>query len=83
MTCKRCGSDKVMTHVPLQDGYGDTGALKRPLEVHVHGDPDAWVFKDTVTGNVVANICGACGYTELETTNFRELYKKYRQARRG
>jgi hypothetical protein len=77
----RRGSDKVIPDVPLLDAYGDMGALKKPLGVEVQGKPDAWVFKDTVGGSLVARICGECGFTELHTTNFRTLYEKYQQSR--
>jgi hypothetical protein len=77
----RCGSDKVIPDVHLLDSYGDMGVRKKPLGVEVQGNPAAWVFKDTVGGNLVARVCGECGFTELHTTNFRALYEKYQQSR--
>ena len=76
--CPRCGSDKIIPKVPLADRYGDAGAFSSPANVHVHGDPDAWFFKDTVAGQVTLRVCGGCGYAELNVANHRELYEKYR-----
>jgi hypothetical protein len=81
LTCMRCGSDKVIPDVPLFDTYGDTGFRKNPLGVEVEGRPEAWVFKDSEAGTLVARVCGECGHTELHTTNFKALYEKYRQSR--
>jgi hypothetical protein len=76
-TCPRCGSAKIIPAVPLLDHYGDTGTMSDPAEVQVHAAPQAWVFKDTVTGTLSLRICGECGYAELQVSNFRELYEKY------
>jgi hypothetical protein len=79
-TCLRCGSDQIIPNVPLSDKQGEWGSA--PLEVQVHGNPDAWVFKDTEAGQLVAFICGACGHTELKTQGFVKLYRKYQDSLR-
>jgi predicted nucleic-acid-binding Zn-ribbon protein len=80
MTCKHCGSDKIIPSVPLLDAYGEVGGLTKQQEVRVQGNPGAWVFKETATGNLMANICGACGYTELYATNHQELFDAYQRS---
>jgi hypothetical protein len=80
MTCKHCGSDKIIPGVPLLDSYGRYGQMTKPQEVAVDANPGAWVFKGTATGHVVAKVCGECGYTELYTTNHQELYDAYRRS---
>src|SRR5262245_26518219 len=79
LTCLRCGSDQIIPNVPLVDSWGSTSD---PLGVQVHGNPAAWLFKDTEAGRLVAFICGACGYTELRTEGFQKLYRKYQDALR-
>jgi hypothetical protein len=81
--CTRCGSTKIVPNVPLLDHYGDVGAYSSLAQVEVHGEPSAWIFKDTAAGKVTADICGDCGHVELAVSNFRELYEKYRQAGGG
>jgi hypothetical protein len=66
----------------MLDRYGEAGVRTDPAEVRVHGDPQAWVFKDTATGQVSLRICGACGHAELQVSNFRELYERYEKAGR-
>ena len=80
-TCPRCGSSKIIPKVPLLDHYGRTGTMSDPAEVQVQGAPDAWVFKETVTGEVSFRICGECGHAQLQVSNFAELYEKYQESR--
>ena len=77
-TCKRCGSARVIPEVALTAYSGELAQL--PVRASVSGAPHAWVFKDTVAGEVKAQICGECGYTELHTANHRELYDRYEQS---
>ena len=81
--CLRCGSEKLMHDMPLRDSYGDTGAFTKPAEVHVHGNPAAWIFKETAKGELSLTICGDCGHAELQVDNFRELYKKHRRTQQA
>ena len=80
LECLRCGSQKLMHDMKLPDHYGDTGAFSKPAEVQVHGKPEAWIFKETSSGQISLTICGDCGYAELQVNNFRELYEKYQGA---
>lgn len=78
--CAHCGSEKIIPKVPLLDHYGDTGFRADQAEVRVHGNPQAWLFKDTVAGKLSLRVCGECGHAELRVSNYRELYAKYAQA---
>jgi predicted nucleic-acid-binding Zn-ribbon protein len=82
-TCQRCGSQKVIPSVPLLDHYGRFGTPAMQAEVQVAGSPEAWFFTDATAGKIHARICGECGFTELWTSNFRELYEKYETATKG
>jgi hypothetical protein len=44
--------------------------------VAVYAQPDAWVFKGQVTGDLWACVCGACGFTELYATNLDALVRE-------
>jgi hypothetical protein len=46
----------------------------------VEQNPKALIFKETMSGAVHARVCGDCGYTELHTSNHRELYEAYLRA---
>jgi ribosomal protein S27AE len=77
LQCLRCGSEKMMPNVPLQDHYGDTGTFSHPAQVEVDGNPQAWIFRETTAGTLQLNICGECGYAELQVGNFQELYERF------
>lgn len=79
-TCRQCGSTRVIPKVPLLDHYGDMGGFSKEAQVKVAGAPEAWFFKEEAFGTVYARICGDCGYTELHTSNSRELYEAYQKA---
>ena len=68
-----------MRAVPLPDSHGHGGS--RPAGVKVHGEPHAWVFKDSASGKLTLDICGECGRAELQVSDFRELYQKYQKSK--
>jgi len=76
-TCPRCGSEKIIPGVPLPDHYDQMGQWSNQAEVDVEGAPRAWVFKDSASGQLSLDICGACGHADLRVSNFRDLYEKY------
>lgn len=82
-TCAACGSAQVIPRVPLLDHYGDVGAFSKEATLEVAGSPEAWFFRDKVSGKVYAKVCGDCGHAELFVTNHRELYAKYAQSQGG
>lgn len=70
--CEKCGSDKIIENLPLQDRGQATVAVER--------NPDALLFKDAVYGSVSLRICCACGRAELYVANGKELWEKYTKA---
>lgn len=76
--CPRCGSTKMMIGVTVEDQGQHSGGV---LKVVVCGDPSALFFKDPLSGELRANICGDCGHVELRVRNPVELYERYRKAR--
>ncbi len=81
--CPDCGSERIVPNLPLLDHYGDTGAYNKEATVAIHGNPDAWFFKDTTLATLRADICGECGCVAFRAGNFRELYEKYVTSRRA
>lgn len=79
--CLRCGSNKIMAGLEWPDHFGDTGIHSRPAGVEIHGEPTAWIFKDTTVGKLTADICGECGYVEMQIANPAELWSKHLKAR--
>jgi hypothetical protein len=78
--CSQCGSVKLIPDARFRDqGEYSNGRL----QIIVDGQPDAAVFKDSVFGDVVAEICGDCGHIELRAGNPGELYSHYVQSRSG
>ncbi len=78
LVCPRCGSAQMMLSVLV----GDEGQVTGSLRVMVFGDPHAVFFKDRLSGELKADICGQCGHVELRVLNPLELYRHYRQAAR-
>jgi predicted nucleic-acid-binding Zn-ribbon protein len=71
--CPKCDGTVIVQGVRVLDrGHGNT---KHELSVAVYTNPDAWVFKGQVTGELWACVCGVCGYTELYATNLDALVR--------
>ena len=75
--CSRCGSSRVIPNIPLPDRYGDFGQRSDPVTITMHGNPQAWLRKDTALGSLHLTVCGDCGHADLKANNYRELYVKY------
>lgn len=70
-TCPKCGSHRMIKNKPITDkGHYNMPAA---LSLAVPGKRTSWLSRDVATGEIRAWICGECGYTELYTTNFKEL----------
>lgn len=70
--CAKCGSTRVLPDVQIMDqGDGSDGELK----AIVYAKPDAIFFKNGLSAEVRANICGDCGHLELRVLHPEELYR--------
>ena len=75
--CRGCGSAKIILNVTVVDqGEYSDGRLK----VKVSGNPEALIFKDSLYGEIKADICGECGLMELHVSNPSELYEHVRKS---
>ena len=76
-TCEICGSKNIIPDVRILDqGQHSNGVL----EVLICGNPNALIFKDKLTGQLKAHVCGECGHTELKVANPKALYRKYKDS---
>lgn len=87
-TCGRCGSDRLMPEVFIVDkSVATSRSATRPidtaLQVRVPGEPQRWAFIGSLYEQLVARICGACGYTELRVRNPEVLYEQYLRHQQG
>jgi hypothetical protein len=78
--CLRCGSDKIIPDVPLTDHFGDWGMSSRQSRVEVHGEPRAFIMRDTAVGELSVRVCGECGHAELTASHANELWEKYQKS---
>ncbi|HEY1014010.1 MAG TPA: hypothetical protein VGE07_14960 [Herpetosiphonaceae bacterium] len=75
--CAKCGSDKIIPTVRVRE-RGD-GNWRHDLQLEVQADPKAVIFKETEYGNLMASVCGACGFTEFRTGNAHNLWRAYQE----
>jgi len=81
LKCSKCGSEKIIPLATMLDqGQYSPGTLQALVGCT---NPEAWIFKGSITATMKANICGACGYTELIADNPTALYDEYLKARRA
>lgn len=72
--CPKCSSAKIIPAVPVldqgeySDGYLHAGLVTKP---------HALILKGLVRVEIQANICGACGHTELFVDNPQKIYDAY------
>ena len=78
LLCTRCGSDAVIPRARVID-RGDSNT-RFDLEVEVQRRPNAVLFKRPERSTLSAQVCAACGHTELYAEAPRALYAAYLQA---
>lgn len=75
--CSKCGSTKIVPQVSVIDQGQASGGK---LLAYVNSKPKALLLKGAVYTELVARICGDCGYSELYATNAKQIYQTYRMA---
>lgn len=79
--CPKCGSSEVIRDVRVMDrGHGSADA--GDLSAVVYANPQAWVFKNKVSVELSASVCGACGFTELYAVDPAAMLAAARAAER-
>lgn len=77
--CPRCNAHQVMPAVRVTDEDGQYGS--GDLSVRIDRNPDALFFKDPEKVELVADVCGNCGFTELYVTNPGRLWSAFNEQR--
>lgn len=74
--CPKCGSTQIINDVQVIDleSYAEN------LAVQVQTKPQARLFKGGVRVRLKAQVCGACGYTELYAKDPTRLLKAQEQS---
>jgi hypothetical protein len=80
--CEKCGSDKLIDNLPLQDRMHDFGMMVGQASVSVEGNPSARFFKEAVQGSVSLRLCCACGRAEIRVSNGESLWDTYQKVKR-
>lgn len=78
--CHNCGSDKIVPDVSLHDDSTGWGYSANDHYVSVELNPAAVFFRDKLSAQLRAFICGECGYTALFAASAAQLYEAYQQA---
>jgi len=71
--CPKCESEKILTGAKVID-KASRGGPALDLELAVHKDPNALIFKGEERFTIRAWACADCGYTELYTDNADVAY---------
>jgi len=74
--CSKCNSDKIVPNasVRCRAESGKTWVLR------VVRRPDAIIFTKAIESEVVAQVCGECGYTEFYAEEPQALYSAYKES---
>ncbi len=73
-SCPKCGSTEIIHDAEVRDYDASS---YRALSVYVAlRQPEGGFFKKTTeSGELLASVCGGCGYTELYATNYQAMLK--------
>jgi hypothetical protein len=74
ITCNKCGSHKIIKDAQITD-FGRGNQINN-LSIQIQKTDRAF-FNTSVTGAILAQICGDCGYLELSVSHAAELYAAY------
>lgn len=78
-TCPKCGSHVLIKDEPIID-RGQYSLPVGYLSFIFQGRKTSPFTHNVARGEIRAWICGECGYTELYTTNFKELLAAERES---
>ena len=78
--CPKCGSQRIMAHLPVPDHY-EYGVVK-DATMRVSARPNALFFKGTEHAKLEAYVCADCGFVEQYVTHTKELWEAWQKATR-
>ena len=76
--CPKCGSNERIPNVRIVD-FTEPHTRRRSLSVEIYDHPERLIFKGTHRGELVAVVCGHCGFTEMYIEKPSELLSAYRE----
>ncbi len=80
LRCAKCGSTAIVPRARVVD-RGDYGADSGNVRLAVARRPHALVFKNSELADVVARVCGVCGFVELYCEEAKAVFAAYEQSR--
>jgi hypothetical protein len=80
-TCSLCGSAHLIPNVRVHDDGTGWGYSAKEHYVTVASKPHAFLDTGKVSSQLLATICGACGYTVFFVADPQLLYAAYQQAK--
>lgn len=75
--CPKCGSSEIISDLRIQDGETNP-ILVDIVEPEPPKRPFIWMAQNA-RSHFRADICGACGYTELYAENYKALNEGYKK----
>ena len=69
--CPKCNSHDIIKNkpIPAMARYNTMNYLS----LFITGKRTSWISRRIAVGKIRAWVCGECGYTELYTTNYKDL----------
>lgn len=81
--CMLCQSTELIPNVAVHDDGTGWGYSAREHYVTVASKPHAFLRTGDVSSQLLATICGTCGYTVLFVADPKALFAAYQQAQRA
>ncbi len=78
--CLLCQSTELIPNVAVHDDGTGWGYSAREHYVTVASRPRAFLLTGEVSSQLLASICGNCGYTALFVADPQALYAAYQQS---
>ena len=78
LRCVKCGSSSLIPDARIADRTGH-GFATFDLEVTVNRNPEG-LLKGAVRSPLRANVCGSCGFVELNVEDAAKLWEAHREA---
>lgn len=74
--CAKCNSDKIIPKASVGDREHGT---YHNLQIFIDEKPLAMLFKNRTYSDVFAKVCGSCGFTEIYTKSYKEIYDAHKR----
>jgi predicted nucleic-acid-binding Zn-ribbon protein len=76
-SCAKCGSTEIIHDAEVRD-YDASSYRRLSAYVSLRNPQGGFFKKTTESGELLARICGECGYTEFYVTNYQALLRAAR-----